>query len=55
MGYGLTIRVATCVGIVVIRSSTATRAAAAWHRKGMSGQHGGDDPSESREIHFDIL
>lgn len=50
MGYGLTIRVA--VAVIVVGSIAAT---AARHCEGMSGQHGGDDPSESRELHFDFL
>lgn len=53
MEYGLTIRVAVGVSVIVVVGSIA--AAAAKHREGMSGQHGGDDPSESRELHFDIL
>lgn len=49
MGHGLTIRVA--VAVIVVGSI----AAAARHCEGTSGQHGGDDPSESREMHFDFL
>lgn len=40
----LTIRVAVGVGVAIVRTSIA---AAAWHGNGVSGQHGGDHPSES--------
>lgn len=51
-GSKLTIRVTIAVGVVV---GTGIATAAPRHGKGMSGQHGGNDPSESVQLHSDVL
>lgn len=50
MKKGFTIRVAE-----IAIDKVAEIILGARHRKGMSGQHGGDDPSESEELHFAVV